>query len=423
MKSVLPFPSIVSCTLVTTLLYVSICPVWAQEESEASLGRKGRASESAAASFTSQRVIAMTDAERRAYILGVGDLIAIEVLNHEELSGNFQVKGDGYIHIPGGKPIAGAGKAIWKVETLLKADLAKRIVSPVPKIQLLKRADIYVTIGGEVRSTGRKTLSAESHLQDIIAEAGSITAEKPEWAEAVITRKGRVLPPIVLSDILSNVSIDQNLELMDGDSVLIRRRSQTLTHINVSGMVRSPGTFPLPADKSLLSAVSLAGGLLPDASMVHGEILRGTEKIPIDLTKEGSKLRDIQMQPGDTLYIPANPSKFAVMGAVSQPGPKNYPENETVTILRAVTISGGVQTEIADLKHSTLYRATSDGKDIAQTVSLDLEPLLKKGNLSKDIEIRPGDILYIPTKRAKRSFDTVDALQLLPVLFLFRQVK
>jgi protein involved in polysaccharide export with SLBB domain len=412
MKPVQPLTALAIYTALSSCLLTPAQPASAQQ-----LPQQG-------AQQGPQRVIAMTDTQRRAYVLNIGDWIGIEVPRHEELSVNAQVQGDGYVRVPGGKPLVAAGRAIWQVEKSLRTELAQRIASPNPKIQLLKRADIIVTIGGEVRNTGRKTLSAESRLQDVIAEAGGITAEKPEWDEAVITRKGRVLPAVVLSNILSNVSIDANLELMDGDSVLIRRRPLTQTHVNVAGPgVRNPGSFPMPADKSVLSAVSAAGGFLPDASLVRGEILRGADKIAVDLTKEGSTLRSVELLPNDTLYIPINPHKFTVTGAVNQVGPKSYPENETLTIMRAIAMSGGVQMDTADLKNARLTRASSDGKNLQSTMKVDLDALIRKNNLSKDVEMRPGDILNIPTKKPKRSFDILDAFQLIPIFFLFRQAK
>jgi protein involved in polysaccharide export with SLBB domain len=418
MKPVLSLTTLAVCAMLPACLMGLTHPVSAQPAGNQSVNTLGNQS------VNTQRVVAMTDTQRRAYVLQVGDLINIEVPRHEELSANLQVLGDGYVRVPGGKPLLAAGRAIWQVEKSLRTDLAQRIASPNPKIQLLKRADIIVTIGGEVRETGRKTLSAESRLQDVIAEAGGITTEKPEWHEAVITRKGRVLSPVVLSNILSNVLIDANLELMDGDSVLIRRRPLAQTHVNVAGPgVRSPGSFPFPADRSVLSAISAAGGFLPDASLVRGEILRGSDKISVDFTKEGSTLRSVELRPNDTLYIPINPYKFTVNGAVNQVGPKSYPENETLTVMRAIAMSGGVQMEIADLKNAKLTRASSDGKNLQGSIKVDLDALLRKNNLSKDIEMRPGDILNIPTKKPKRSFDILDALQIVPIFILLRQAR
>jgi protein involved in polysaccharide export with SLBB domain len=208
---------------------------------------------------------------------------------------------------------------------------------------------------------------------------------------------------------------------MDGDSVLIRRRPIAQTHIYVAGPgVRNPGSFPLSADKSVLSAISAAGGFLPEASLIRGEILRGTDRISVDFTKEGSTLRSVELKPNDTLYIPINPYKFTVNGAVNQVGPKNYPENETLTVMRAIAMSGGVQMETADLKNAKLTRASSDGKNLQGSIKVDLDALIRKNNLSKDIEMRPGDILNIPTKRPKRSFDILDGLQLIPIFLLFR---
>jgi polysaccharide export outer membrane protein len=77
-----------------------------------------------------------------------------------------------------------------------------------------------------------------------------------------------------------------------------------------------------------------------------------------------------------------------LVGAVTRPGPVDIQKGWTVFEVMAVT--GGV-TPRAALRRATLTRRAT-----GQTIPLDLERLLVKGDRSADVPVEPGDIIMVP---------------------------
>jgi len=82
---------------------------------------------------------------------------------------------------------------------------------------------------------------------------------------------------------------------------------------------------------------------------------------------------------------------FLVGGEVEHPG-KFEIRNDT-TVAEAVAIAGGFKDSA---KHSQvlLFRRVSD--QWMEAKKLDLKKMLKEGNLSEDLHLRPGDMVYVP---------------------------
>ena len=102
-----------------------------------------------------------------------------------------------------------------------------------------------------------------------------------------------------------------------------------------------------------------------------------------------------------------------VLGSLSKPG--IYPMSGPMTLLEALAAAGGpasppalasltggpgaaaLPDDIADLSRSFVIR---DG----QMLSVDFERLLKKGDVSQNIYLRPDDFIYVPSATAKEVF-------------------
>lgn len=94
--------------------------------------------------------------------------------------------------------------------------------------------------------------------------------------------------------------------------------------------------------------------------------------------------------------VEATSQQFTILGRVNSPG--NYPINAPMQVLDALSLSGGLFTsrftgtteELADLQHSFLVR---DGK----MLPIDFEALIRKGDLSYNVYLRPDDFIYLPS--------------------------
>jgi polysaccharide biosynthesis/export protein len=82
---------------------------------------------------------------------------------------------------------------------------------------------------------------------------------------------------------------------------------------------------------------------------------------------------------------------FIVGGEIGHPG--KYDLRGDTTVIQAVAIGGGF-TESS--KHSQVWLFRRVSNDWVETRKLDVKKMLSAGNLSEDLHLRPGDMLYVP---------------------------
>lgn len=86
---------------------------------------------------------------------------------------------------------------------------------------------------------------------------------------------------------------------------------------------------------------------------------------------------------------------YTVFGFVLKQGKYDLPATEDVTISQAILRAGGFA-QFADKKHVRIVRSTpSQGE---KTILVDVESIMVKGQMQKDIYIRKNDVLIIPEK-------------------------
>ena len=94
--------------------------------------------------------------------------------------------------------------------------------------------------------------------------------------------------------------------------------------VYVTGMARQPGEFTVSALSTLVDAAFVCGGPTPTGSMRHIELRRDGKVITdfdlYTLLVKGDKSGDVELQPGDVLYIPAAGPQVALLGSVRQSG-------------------------------------------------------------------------------------------------------
>lgn len=166
--------------------------------------------------------------------------------------------------------------------------------------------------------------------------------------------------------------------------------------IFVLGEVRLSGAVALTGGMTLVEAIARAGSTLPSAA---GEVVvvRAPRKSdgPVMLNQTGAaevfraSIRDleagklkqnIELQDGDTLYVPRADTTF-VFGEVKAPGA--YPIQKDMTVLQALSLAGG-HTEHAALNRITIVRVVNgETKEI-------------KAKLT-DI-VKPGDTIKVPER-------------------------
>jgi polysaccharide export outer membrane protein len=148
----------------------------------------------------------------------------------------------------------------------------------------------------------------------------------------------------------------------------------------VTGNARRPGAYTLSSLSTLLNAIFASGGPLPQGSMRDIQLKRtaanATETVVhfdlYDLLLKGDKSKDIQLAPGDVLFIPPVGDQVAVSGSVNNPA--IYEITPGTTVDQLILLAGG-ETSVALGKQVRLERIfehtlrsivdVPQGKDIA----------------------------------------------------------
>jgi len=124
----------------------------------------------------------------------------------------------------------------------------------------------------------------------------------------------------------------------------------------VVGEVRSPGTYPLSGDMSLVEAIARAGSTLITASgeviVIHapagatGPTLPtvgaavNSERFDLRALQNGALTQNVALHDGDTIYVPRAESVY-VFGQVKKPDA--YPlQQRNTTVLQALSLAGGI---------------------------------------------------------------------------------
>ena len=186
--------------------------------------------------------------------------------------------------------------------------------------------------------------------------------------------------------------------------------------VSVIGAVKRPGLHQLRGRKSLIEVLSLAGGLREDAGHVV-KITRASEQGPIPLTsarddptgrfnvataniedvlKARHPADNVIIEPNDVISVPRAEMVY-VIGAVTRPGGFVLREQESISVLQALALAGGVKGTAA-VRRARILRPVSGGGERIE-LAVDLKRVMESA--SDDVALQPEDILFVPNSSGK----------------------
>lgn len=346
-------------------------------------------------------------AQTQAHKIAPGDEVTIKVLGEDEYSIVATVRGDGKITYPYSGDIDVAGLTAPELREKILAIVRKELKRPevLVSVRELPPPQVGIIVIGAARNQGKIGIKEGSRLIDVIGAIGVVNQDRPEWVTCTLLRNG-MPKKIDLVKLLGQLDLSENEVLLDGDILWFQELDIAKTHIQVLGEVLKPGPMPLPKDPGVLSVLVAAGGATPKAQLSKAMILRAGQQIPVNLSTiaTAGTVSPLQLQAGDTLFLPPNKAQFMVSGAVGKPGLQDYPDKDGVlTVVEALQLAGNVA-QGADLKKAQLVRQ-KPGSDKPDIVPVDLEQVLQKGNQKLNVAVEPGDLLFIPSKRSGGGFN------------------
>ena len=267
--------------------------------------------------------------QNETYRVGPKDILNISVWEEPDLTKEAVIDQDGTINYPllGNIHIAGMSvKQIdHKITHLLATDY---LVNPEVDVTIKEHHSQKVLVLGEISKPGSYVLTGLTHLLEIISRAGGLTANAGNKANIYRTEGSQQIgsSSYDLSALIKKikpVSIDLDELLKKGDLVynLALRSEDVIVFTNkkdadileqkvyISGHIKKIGSYDYQKGLTALNLCIIAGGFQERAAPNRAVLTRKTNNrqvmLKINLNKiKAGKNKDIQLQPGDRLYIP-----------------------------------------------------------------------------------------------------------------------
>jgi polysaccharide biosynthesis/export protein len=189
---------------------------------------------------------------------------------------------------------------------------------------------------------------------------------------------------------------------------VVQYRSEPVFFI---GAFLRPGIYPLQGRRTLVEMLSSIGGLQPNASRritVKRNLEYGPIPLPNAVTDKAANTSTIEISMG-SLRDQVNPAEDIVLmpydqisvsraemiyvfGEVNRVGTVELGERESVSVIQAISMSGGLARD-ADIEKARILRPVMNSSKRAE-IPLNLKLIL--AGKSNDFPLMPNDLLYVP---------------------------
>ena len=275
-----------------------------------------------------------------SFLIGPGDLLTINFVGYEELSGDFKVMNDGNVNLPLINLINLKNLSIIEAQNKIRDNYKNELVSTEIFLTVKFPRTISIAVLGEVNKPGIyffnnievKNESENPKITDAIKLADGIT-EKADAENIVFRRKASFLKTydyketkINILDLYKNGNQISNLYLFDGDVIEIKKLgkdnsiNQKLVNSNIMrdkikvsvvGEVKFPGEIILNTKTPISHAIYKAGGPINFKANIHNiELVRINEKgqirtddFKLSLSEGISKEKNPILKEGDIVIV------------------------------------------------------------------------------------------------------------------------
>lgn len=278
------------------------------------------------------------------YVLGPGDAVAIDLWGGVSRRFYEVVDREGRIALPEIGPVLVAGKSLADVQQTVQKNLRTQFRDVSADVSLARLRTIRVYVVGDVAKPGAYDISSLSTPLNALFAAGGPTS-RGSLRIVKHFRGNELVQDVDVYDLLLHGVKGDMQRLENGDTVLVPPLGPEIT---IEGMVRRPAIYEDKDEKSLADALSLAGGLLPGATLRHIEVQRivahqKQTMLSLDIPAADSsadatqQLESFQIQDGDKIRIfpiaPYAQDAVYLEGHVIRPGKYSYHDGMRLTDL------------------------------------------------------------------------------------------
>lgn len=378
------------------------------------------------------------------YIVGPNDIFSLGIWGVINQALPLSVTPEGSLIIPSVGEVSVSGLTLGEAKEKVISKVRGRYISGEITLTLVtpRRFIVTVTGVGQGKYPMSAVMRASGLLNFIISDSLSLTRSGTSPGERgrfslrniTVNRKNGQIFRIDLHKYFATQDDQYNPYLMEGDIVNIPKYDIDGVFISVDGAVQFPNVFEYVEGDDLETALQLVRGATTSANLDSILISRldASAKIMTNIYINYEENKHMPLQINDRVYVMAKSEnrrdfKVIVLGEVIRPGPYPITENST-KLSEILSMSGGLKPN-AYLPTSELYRKidtfylTTKNRDTTENlftqrlndvisnkdekeyfelenkskighVNVDFEKLAK-GDLSQDVALRNGDIIYI----------------------------
>ncbi len=202
---------------------------------------------------------------------------------------------------------------------------------------------------------------------------------------------------------------------------IFHRRGRSI-RINILGKTARPGIYTFPDQPTLLEALAASGGTRPSSGqkeVTTVQLVRAPYKEDLnlhDILVNGNFENNYFLKDRDTLILKEKliQDRIYIFGSMlKEQGIFSYEPG--MTVLDAILLAGGGTTppEIYEkfrprFQNTRIVRGYLEKPEV---LKVDMDKALFRGDLSRNIELKPGDIVIVPTQRVKDFWAWLNKIQ------------
>jgi polysaccharide export outer membrane protein len=235
--------------------------------------------------------------------------------------------------------------------------------------------------------------------------------------EVRIPQDGRITFPLIgavdaaartQADVESTIRTKLEKDFLREASVTVTVKEYAKRRVYVVGGVTKPDGYEVQPNSriTVLQVIAAAGGFTDRAYKEYVQIVRrraGNEREVIRLSlvevekmiAKGQPEADLELWPDDLIVIPSAIRVAYVLGQVNKPGNVEVPNDARLTVSMAVSHAGSY-TKFAATGRVQLLRRTIEGE--VKKFIIDLDAVLGDGKLDQDLQLLPGDVVWVPER-------------------------
>jgi len=346
---------------------------------------------------TNDRIRALSAASRALpphdYVIGNGDLLAVQVFDVQELSREVRVSQTGTIGVPL-VPVRLHLSGLTEIQAQLKiAEVleANGLVShPDVSVTVKEHKSKPITVVGAVPRSMVYQADRQVTLIEVLAEAGGISSDAGNTVIISRLETDSVSdsePPAISSSDAATAPVPEASPNSAPAAPTTAGAATDSPSPDAIGRVAASGSSSATSATSIDPPDPLPPPIANTITVNLGRIL-----------ETGDTSSNIVLQPGDVVTVPHAGIVYA-LGAVTRPGGFVIANDRgQLTALKLLSLAGGLD-RTAKSDHAVIVRRDSNGQQ--HQVDVNLGKVLKFQ--AEDVRLQPSDILYVPKSATKQA--------------------